>query len=460
LHPKPERRNIIERRLPRLKPSISSTSLLVKLLAFLLLLAHSREQNTHKPLKPPTPISHPSAELMARSFYSFAKKKSSFITINMKNESEGSTAGGVFNSAEFLTFLSRDTSTSSKANSPFLSKESFINNLETSSVFKSKDSFSNLFASKDWEMKYTPPSKSASQPSSDDEEAPNKTFEVTTDMAQPSVAESLEEVPIAVTDATKSGDWIANETLGSHVEVALSMKMFSKESPPNSLGARDIGDHNLPPPTEASRADTHWEELFMEQLRPLAPAPPAGHLPALSEVAPNQVSAPTTAAQTASAPFQGSAGFVSFQAQATKARRKRAPRKKMVPENKEYVVEPTEHDIFCGRGGRSNHHPGNKRYRAEVDNLRDWYTSLDDKDEKTDLSQCLVDYVKSYGARFLERDETGWYVIDDITARRKVSQALREDTDPLKRHEKRQRFLAKKARCQQQATSRGWTSGA
>ena len=51
--------------------------------------------------------------------------------------------------------------------------------------------------------------------------------------------------------------------------------------------------------------------------------------------------------------------------------------------------------------------------------------TVNDKDEKTDLSQCLVDYVKSYGARFLERDEKGWYVIDNITARRKVSQALR-----------------------------------
>merc|ERR1711939_700728 len=85
-----------------------------------------------------------------------------------------------------------------------------------------------------------------------------------------------------------------------------------------------------------------------------------------------------------------------------KKKRKRKPRKKVVPEKKVYV-EPADADVLCGRGGRSNHHPGNKRYREEVKNLQKWYLDIEGKDEKTDLSQCLVDYVKSYDGRFPEK---------------------------------------------------------
>jgi hypothetical protein len=126
-----------------------------------------------------------------------------------------------------------------------------------------------------------------------------------------------------------------------------------------------------------------------------------------------------------------------------KKKRKRRPRKKIVPDVKEYV-EPTDIDVLLGRGGRSNHHPGNKRYREEVQNLQGWYLGVEDKNEKTDLSQCLVDYVHSYEGRFLYKDEVGWYVVPNIIARRKASQALREDNDAEKRAAKRARFLQKK----------------
>ena len=126
-----------------------------------------------------------------------------------------------------------------------------------------------------------------------------------------------------------------------------------------------------------------------------------------------------------------------------KKKRKRAPRKKPIPDVKEYV-DPTDLDVLLGRGGKSNHHAGNKRYREEVKNLQSWYAGVSDKNEKTDLSQMLVDYVHQYNGRFLEKDETGWYIVPNITARRKASQALREDNDPEKRAAKRQRFIKKK----------------
>ena len=128
-----------------------------------------------------------------------------------------------------------------------------------------------------------------------------------------------------------------------------------------------------------------------------------------------------------------------------KKKRNRRPRQKVVPDIKVYV-EPTTNDVLLGRGGRSNHHPGNKRYREEVSNLREWYGSIgDNKEDKTKLSQTLVDRIQSNNGRFLEKDKEGWYVVPNVVARRKASQALREDDDPEKRAAKRQRFLAKRA---------------
>merc|ERR1712115_186485 len=133
-----------------------------------------------------------------------------------------------------------------------------------------------------------------------------------------------------------------------------------------------------------------------------------------------------------------------------KKKRNRAPRKKIIPKNKRYL-EPTEKDVLMGRGGKSNHHVGNMRYRAEIDRLQEEYKKTEDKDEKTNISETLVLHVQSYGGNFLEKDDDGWYVIDDVVARRKVSQALREDKDPEKRRAKRQRFLARRAKLEKDA---------
>jgi len=76
------------------------------------------------------------------------------------------------------------------------------------------------------------------------------------------------------------------------------------------------------------------------------------------------------------------------------------------------------------------------------------YKATDDKDAKTEMSKNLVRTVQSWGGNFLEKDQDGWYIIDDVTARRKVSQALREDKDPEKRKAKRQRFLERRRAAQ------------
>jgi len=133
-------------------------------------------------------------------------------------------------------------------------------------------------------------------------------------------------------------------------------------------------------------------------------------------------------------------------AQTKKAQtKKKKAKRNREPEVKEYV-EPSDLDCLLGRGGKSNHHPGNKKYREEVLSLQEWYKSSS-KNEKTDLSQLLVDRVHSYGGKFLKMEkETGlWYIVTNIVARRKCSQALREHIPPEERQARRAQINAAKA---------------
>jgi len=102
--------------------------------------------------------------------------------------------------------------------------------------------------------------------------------------------------------------------------------------------------------------------------------------------------------------------------------------------------EPTESDVLLGRGGLTNHHAGNKRYRHEIDQLKPWYHSCRTKSEKKELSALFLEYIHGYGGRFLEREEdTGrWYLAPYRRARKKASQALRENKKQKREEQKRQ----------------------
>ena len=97
-------------------------------------------------------------------------------------------------------------------------------------------------------------------------------------------------------------------------------------------------------------------------------------------------------------------------------------------EGRFYIEEVREADVLCGRGGKSNHHPGNKRYRQVVSEMKQMYRSTEAKKSKTGLSRAIVDHVCEYGGRFVKKDEsTGqYYVLSKAEARKKTSQALRE----------------------------------
>jgi len=93
-----------------------------------------------------------------------------------------------------------------------------------------------------------------------------------------------------------------------------------------------------------------------------------------------------------------------------------------------YIDKVHDLDVLCGRGGKSNHHCGNKLYRQVVNDMKMNYRSIDGKKAKTNLSQAIVNHVIGYGARYVKKeDSTGrYYLLSHAEARKKTSQALRE----------------------------------
>jgi len=320
----------------------------------------------------------------------------------MGKSQDASDGNNVFDSVDFKNFLHQN----------ILRSDDFMNGVvgpNDLSLFQSNQSFVSSYLSKDWEKKssVTKCFKGGS------DQKYLKTFE-NLNINKPSSSSGNFFIQMDGKNMIpKSQDWIKLNTLGKHVEIPYSMGIFSSSASSKNqiLGSRSISN------SQPTRKDTNLSfETDMQEKK----------VGALSE---------------------RNIGFV---VKDNKKKRKRSPRKKIIPLNKKYL-EPTDKDVLLGRGGKSNHHPGNLRYRAEIYRLQERYKKTDDKEEKTNISERLVLDVQKYGGNFLENDDNGWYIIDIIVARRKVSQALREDKDPEKRRAKRQRFLTKRARLEKNA---------
>jgi hypothetical protein len=99
------------------------------------------------------------------------------------------------------------------------------------------------------------------------------------------------------------------------------------------------------------------------------------------------------------------------------------------------VKDPhSDNDVLFGRGGKTNHHMGNIRYRSWVDNkYRPLYEKCRTKTEKTMLAMKLIkdwrlNQPQGPPGRFLTFNESDgtWEDVGDRRAREKISQALRE----------------------------------
>ncbi|KAL7549197.1 hypothetical protein ACHAWF_012466 [Thalassiosira exigua] len=112
-------------------------------------------------------------------------------------------------------------------------------------------------------------------------------------------------------------------------------------------------------------------------------------------------------------------------ATSTKGKKKRR-KKRVIDESR--ACTPTDDDVLFGRGGYTNTHQGNIRFREKALEMRPWYEQPGTtKEEKYRISDILVESVRGAGHRFLEKGSDGlWHEVVGNGARKKASQALRE----------------------------------
>lgn len=99
-------------------------------------------------------------------------------------------------------------------------------------------------------------------------------------------------------------------------------------------------------------------------------------------------------------------------------------------EKKQMIAHPSNKDVLFGRGRPIQDHPGNKLFNSLVESMRSRYESLEQRSDKTMLSQMIVAKVKNAGGRFLKQslqkdDRIIWEEADDMAAQAKVSHAFR-----------------------------------
>lgn len=90
------------------------------------------------------------------------------------------------------------------------------------------------------------------------------------------------------------------------------------------------------------------------------------------------------------------------------------------------IVIPTSVDVLLGRGARVNAHQGNESLHRMVEEVLLQY-SAGTRASKTLFTNNIVDKVKEIGGRFVKQDPLSgvWLVVDDDTARLKVSHLFR-----------------------------------
>lgn len=92
-----------------------------------------------------------------------------------------------------------------------------------------------------------------------------------------------------------------------------------------------------------------------------------------------------------------------------------------------------ESDVLCGRGGETNHHPGNVKYRALVKRFQPLYI-VSKRRDKPRIAEKIVRTIRQRGGRFLKKDSNSntWRDVGNTKAREKTSQALREGAPELR----------------------------
>mmetsp|Transcript_18072 Transcript_18072/g.25530 ORF Transcript_18072/g.25530 Transcript_18072/m.25530 type:complete len:838 (+) Transcript_18072:185-2698(+) len=107
------------------------------------------------------------------------------------------------------------------------------------------------------------------------------------------------------------------------------------------------------------------------------------------------------------------------------------------------IKDPHENDVLFGRGGGTNHHEGNKRYRKMIEKRRLSYVTS----KRLDKPQIALEVIREWRGqsppgRFLKFDEASktWYDVGDNKAKEKTSQGLREKAPLLRKQQEEEAF--------------------
>jgi hypothetical protein len=204
-----------------------------------------------------------------------------------------------------------------------------------------------------------------------------------------------------------------------------SLLEFARSNP---LGRRE--DDNKNNPTDSS--------TNINAAARLPPSPGPYDLPETMAAAPIPSTLRNLKSATAGGPMKKrSAGAKHKAPSKQQAGNKAKKPRRIIPDNKEYIPEneqPSDADVVGGRGGRSNHHAGNRPYWIKILGSRYHYRTCQSDAAKTVIAQDILNYIKiDKGGRFLNLDSktNRWFVLPDAVVLDKIKQALRDKYVPF-----------------------------
>jgi len=108
--------------------------------------------------------------------------------------------------------------------------------------------------------------------------------------------------------------------------------------------------------------------------------------------------------------------------------------------------EPSPFDVLCGQSRTCANHTGNKRFQSVLEIYAAKYEAAEKKQEKMLFTKEIVACVAASGGRFLKLKDGKWTKIANVTARDKVSHALRTKAQSWRRRQAKKSTGAPKKR--------------
>jgi len=104
----------------------------------------------------------------------------------------------------------------------------------------------------------------------------------------------------------------------------------------------------------------------------------------------------------------------------------------------EAIDEPGVNDVMLGRGAGTNRHPGNKTFRNICKEFQEKYIKAINNYEKYLITMEIMERIQNLDppGRFIDKDSKkgkSYYDVGEVRARKKISQALRENAPEIKK---------------------------